>query len=78
MSWNIDVVSKDKEAIRNAINYEVNMPTQLQALLCAHVDARDPPVEASYGTFGIHLKSSGHADKNSCYGDFRVELTRMV
>lgn len=78
MSWNIDVVSKDKEAVRNAINDEKNMPEQLRLFLCAHLDSRDPPMQTDYGTFGIHVKSTGHADRNTCFGDFRVELTRIV
>lgn len=78
MSWSIDVVSKDKDAIKAAIDSEKTMPEPLRALLRAHIDARDTPLQTDYGTFGLHVKSSGHVDSNSCYGDFRVELIKIL
>ena len=73
MSWNINVTGTDREAIKAAVNSDQHMPQQLKDLFGFQVDRMKPMAD-----FGIAVRSSGHHDEHYCYGDFKVERTKLV
>ena len=82
MSWSINYTSKDKQSLKATVKVEQYMPDKLKQLLCDQVDVVNVPAPESRAgheiTYAIRVASSGHHDSNYCYGDFKVELTRVV
>lgn len=73
MSWNINITGNDKAAIRKTIDGEQHLPQQLKDLFAFQVERMRAQAD-----FGIAVRSTGHQDENYCYGDFKVERTRLV
>lgn len=73
MSWSINATSRDRIALRTAVEAEEHMPPQLRELLVQHLNGMKCPDD-----FAIAVRSLGHYDEHYCYGDFKVELTRAV
>jgi hypothetical protein len=73
MSWNINVTGTDKDAIKASINAEAHLPQQLKDLFASQMDRMKANAD-----FGIAVRSTGSHDEHYCYGDFKVERTRLV
>jgi len=73
MSWNVNITGTDKTAIKASVKAEIYLPQQLKDLFAFQVDR----MREQEG-YGIAVRSTGHQDEHYCYGDFKVERTRLV
>lgn len=73
MSWSINLTSNDRAALATAIDGDANCPQELRNLLCQQV-AVAPLADGE----ALVVTSNGHRDSFTCYGDFKVQRTRLV